>query len=166
MCCANTSRTGSIFKSLWIFPLRTYHGAPVIDLRILAWALCTISRLRGEREFISQCRLFAFSLSWVRIASICVLQVSRLSRCTPRYVTSSNWGSTVLFSVRFGQFRLFKVKVTCLHFCSFTFIRQSQSHFSTTSRWAACCADACCGHLDRLRIAGSSANVSCLLVGI
>jgi len=75
----------------------------------------------------------------------------------------------VLFSVRFGQFRLFKVKVTCLHFCSFTFIRQSESRFSTTSRWAASCPDACCGHLDRLRIAVSSANVdtvSCLLVEI
>jgi len=64
----------------------------------------------------------------------------------------------VLFSVRFGQFRLFKVKVS-LHFCLFHFIRQSESHFSTISRWAASCAGACCGHLHLLRIAVSSANV-------
>jgi len=75
----------------------------------------------------------------------------------------------VLFSVRFGQFRLFKVKITSLQFCSFTCLRQSESHFSDTSRWAASCAGACCGHLDQPKIAVLSENVdivSCLLVGI
>jgi len=56
----------------------------------------------------------------------------------------------------------------CLHFCSFILIRQSDS-LSTTERWFASCDVARPGHLERLKIVVSSANVdvvSCSFVGI
>jgi len=48
-------------------------------------------------------------------------------------------------------------------------VRQSDSHLSTTRRWFASCVVARPGHLERLKIAVSSANVdvvSCSFVGI
>jgi len=57
----------------------------------------------------------------------------------------------------------------CLRFCSFILIRQSDSHLSTTERWFASCVVDRPGHLERLKIAVSSANVdvvSCSFVGI
>jgi len=57
----------------------------------------------------------------------------------------------------------------CIYFCSFILIRQSDSHLSTTERWFASCDVARPGHLERLEIAVSSANVdvvSCSFVGI
>jgi len=99
---------------------------------------------------------------------MCRRHVSLLSRCTPRYTTSLACGSRVLFNVSGEQFCLFRVNVTCLHFCSFTLIRQSDSHFSTSTRLKASCAVACIGHFLQLKIAVSSANVdvvSRVLVG-
>jgi len=55
---------------------------------------------------------------------MCLRRVSLLSRCTPRYITSSAFGSGFLFNKSGGQSCLFSVNVTCLHFFSFTFIRQ------------------------------------------
>lgn len=64
-----------------------------------------------------------------------------------------------------GQSCLLRVKVTCLRFCSLAFIRQSE----ICARQRTTCAVAWRGHLERLRVAMSSANVdivSCLDVGI
>jgi len=47
----------------------------------------------------------------------------------------------------------------CLHFCSFILIRQSDSHLSTKESWFASCVVDRPGHLERLKIAVSSANV-------
>jgi len=151
-CSAITSLTDRMFKSRCVISLRTYHGAPVIVLRIFDWARWTMSillllafphywepyihiglstqlysrtlysRLRGDRALISQCRLLAFSFRCVLLASMCRRHVSLLSGCTPRYDTSFAWGSRVLFNVSCGQLCLFKANETCLHFCSFTFI--------------------------------------------
>jgi len=100
---------------------------------------------------------------------MCLLQISRLSRWTPRYVTSLTWGICVLFNDSRGHVCLLRINVMCLHFCSFILIRQSDSNLSTTERWFASCDVARPGHLERLKIAVSSANVdivSCSFGGI
>jgi len=113
--------------------------------------------------------MLAFSFRCTFLCSMCLLQVSRLSRWTPRYVTSLIWGICVLFNDSKGHVCLLRVIVMCLHFCPFILIRQSDSHHSTTGRWFASCVVARPGHLKGLKIAVSSANVdvvSCSFVGI
>jgi len=126
------------------------------------------SRLRGDRSLISQWRLLAFSLRCILSALKCRRHVSFLSRCTPRYVTLFACGSRLLFNVSGRKLCLFGVNVTSLHFRSFTLIRQSDSYFSTSTRWRTSCTVVCIGRFKRLRIPVSSANVdvvSRVLVG-
>jgi hypothetical protein len=47
-----------------------------------------------------------------RFAKICLCQVSLLSRCSPRYLTSSSWGSCKLFIWTGGHVSLRVVNVT------------------------------------------------------
>jgi hypothetical protein len=47
-----------------------------------------------------------------RLAKMCLCHVSRLSRCKPRYLTSSAWGSCSLYMCTGGHVALLVVKVT------------------------------------------------------
>jgi hypothetical protein len=54
---------------------------------------------------------------------ICLRQVSRRSRCMPKYLTSSGWTRYVLFSWTGGHEGRLMVKVTWVAFVSLAFIR-------------------------------------------
>jgi len=121
-----------------------------MGLWVELWSRSLGSRHRGDREFIIQCRLLALNLRCTFLHSMCFLRVGRLLRWTPRYVASLAWGICKLFKVK--RYMLFII-------CSLILIRQSDSHFSTATRWTASWFVAIVGHLERLRIAVSSANV-------
>jgi hypothetical protein len=70
----------------------------------------------------------------LRSAEMWRFQVSLLSRCNPRYLTSPAWGMLIWLKISWGQFPLLCVKVTCLDF-SFIFILHLRVHFSRFCRW-------------------------------
>jgi hypothetical protein len=59
--------------------------------------------------------------SCFRFAKMCLCQVSLLSRCSPRYLTSSSWGSCTLFIWSGGHVSRRVVNVTWIDLDSLAF---------------------------------------------
>jgi hypothetical protein len=67
--------------------------------------------------------LVRVSPSCFRFAKMCLCQVSFLSRCSQRYLTSSSWGSCTLFIIwTRGHVSLHVVNVMCIDLGSLAFI--------------------------------------------
>ena len=78
----------------------------IIDLYI-------VSLLERESlDFRSGLRIWSLELTVLRFSLMCGLQVKRLSRVSPRYLTSFALGIVILFNVTGGESRLRSEKVT------------------------------------------------------
>jgi hypothetical protein len=73
--------------------------------------------------------------SCFRLAKMWLRQVSLRSRCSPRYLTSSAWGSSTLFIWTGGQVSLRVVKVIWVDLVPLAFMRHVFSHFWIARSW-------------------------------
>jgi hypothetical protein len=102
-------------------------------------------------------------LSCFRFAKMCLCQVSLLSRYSPRYLTSSSWGSCALFIwTGGGHVSLHVVNVTWIDLDSFAFILHFLNQFWIASRSICSFCEAMTGSLSMVTTAVSSAKVAVL----
>jgi hypothetical protein len=107
-------------------------------------------------------------LSCFHFAKICLCQVSLLSTCSPRYLTSSSWGSCTLFLWTGGHVSVCVVNVTWINLDSLAFILHFLNQFWFASRSGCSLCEAMVGSLSVATTAVSSAKfavVDCGEVG-
>lgn len=126
---------GSIVSSRcwfhWQFPIFEYHisiWVLLLPCRVAIYFQC------WELRLISQYIFWYMWLNCSRLNHMCFVQVNRLSRCIPRYLTSSFWERGLLLRVTEGHVGLFSVKVLWTDLEEFALIRQVASHFSILFR--------------------------------
>jgi len=102
--------------------------------------------------------------SCLRLVVICFRQVRRLSRCMPRYFTSSACGSCSLFNWTGGHVSLLRVKVTCTDLVSFDFILHVFNHDWMAFRCNCSLCVASSGFSWTVSMAVSSAKVAVVLL--
>jgi len=91
---------------------------------------------------INSCDLLPSSqyilLSWIPsyfcLVVMCFLQFSLWSRCNPKYLASSAWGTFRLFKITGGHISVRVVNVTCTDVASLTLILHFFSHFCIHKR--------------------------------
>jgi hypothetical protein len=98
--------------------------------------------------------------SCFRLAKMCLCQVSLLSRCGPRYLTSSSWGSCTLFIRTGGHVSLHVVNVTYIDLDSLAFILHFLNQSWIASRSVCSFCEAMAGSLSTATTAESSAKVA------
>ena len=145
--------------------LGMYHGAFTIVRNTLFWKRCSIVILDWEampqrgipyvhmgRSIVLYSRsLFSIDIceclpmiQYIRLnessncfllACMCVLHVSRRSKCNPRYLALSLWGMGLPFRCTGGHSSRLRVKVTCVDLDSLAQIRHCCSHCSNRYKW-------------------------------
>jgi hypothetical protein len=95
-----------------------------------------------------------------RIEKLCLCQVTLLSRCSPRYLTSSSWGSCTLFIWTGGHIPLRVVNVTWIDLDSLAFILHYLNQFWIASRSVCSFCEAMAGSVSMATTAVSSAKVA------
>jgi hypothetical protein len=108
----------------------------------------------------SQCISVSVIPSCFRFVNMCLHQISLLSRCNPRYFTSSCWGRCGLFIWTGRRVSLRVVNVIWTNLDSLAFILHLFNHFCIASGlvWSFC--EAMAGSLSVANTAVSSANVA------
>ena len=115
------------------FPTAVFH----MSIWVLGW-FCRVGvcSLRDSWDFrpriqysFRNCRSRCFLL-----VVMCLRQVSRRSRCSPRYLASSGWTRETLFSWTGGHDDRLSMKVRWVDFISLAFIRHFLSHCCTAER--------------------------------
>jgi hypothetical protein len=98
--------------------------------------------------------------SCFRFAKMCLCQVSLLTRCSPRYLTSSSWRSCTLFIWTVGHVSLRVVNVTWIDLDSLAFILHflNLSWIASRSIYSFC--EAMPGSLSTVTTAVPSAKVA------
>jgi hypothetical protein len=97
--------------------------------------------------------------SCFRFAEMCLCQVSLLSRCSPRYLTSS-WGSCTLFIWTGGHISLCLVNVTWIDFDTLAFFLHFLNQFWIAARLVSSLCEAMAESLSVASIAVSSEKVA------
>jgi hypothetical protein len=90
---------------------------------------------------------------------MCLCQVSLLSRCSPRYLTSSSWGSCILIIWIGGHVSLRVVNVTWIDLDSSAFILHSLNQSWIANRSVCSFCEAMAGSLSMATTAVSSAKI-------
>jgi hypothetical protein len=98
--------------------------------------------------------------SCFRLKKMCLCQVSLLSRCSPRYLTSSVWGSWTLLMWTGGQVPLRVVNVRCVDVDPLAFILHFASQLCIASKYACSLLESMAGSLSVAITAVSSAKVA------
>jgi hypothetical protein len=98
--------------------------------------------------------------SCFHFAKKCLCQLSLLSRCSPRYLLSSFWGSYTLFIWTGGHISLRVVNVMWIDLDSFAFILHVSNKSWIASRSVCSFCEAMAGSLSIATIAVSSAKVA------
>jgi len=113
----------------------------------------------GERLPMSQSNSRVLRSKCFLVFVTCSLQVRRLSKWRPRYLTVSDCGMMDWLTYTGGQVSFRKVKVMCTDLVSFIFSRHFHFLRSILRRWAWMFIDAVVGFECVAIIAVSSANV-------
>jgi hypothetical protein len=95
-----------------------------------------------------------------RFAKMCLCQVSLLSKCSPRYLISSSWGSCMLFIRTRRHTSLLMVNVTWTNLDPLAFILHFLNQFWTASRLVCSFCEAIAESLPVATTAVSSAKVT------
>jgi hypothetical protein len=110
--------------------------------------------------FVRITNTFCWRWFALRFAKMCLCQVSLLSRCRPRYLISSSWGSCTLFIRTGGHVSLRIVNVTWIDLDSLAFILHFLNLFWIASRLVRSFCVAMAGSLSVATTALSSAKVA------
>lgn len=106
---------------------------------------------------MSQYIFLAVSSSCFLLVLICLAHVSLLSRCIPRYLTTSAVGSGCPYSFTCGQFPFLVANVMWTDFVSLAFVLHRSSHSCVAFSWTCSAFDAATGSVSAARIAVSYA---------
>ena len=104
--------------------------------------------------------------SFLRFFATWSLQVRRLSKWSPRYLTVSALGTTVWLMYTGGQYPRRRVNVMCEELVSFIFSRHFRVQVSIVRRWPWRLAEANVGSGWVVRMAVSSAKVLTIVVSV
>lgn len=137
-----------------------------IGLSMVLYIKILLSVFRLEFLPSSQFRFLYFILISSLLLSTCFFQVSRRSRCIPRYLTCSQCICRVPFKVTGAEFSLHKVKVICTDLAALTEILHFFNHFSMSYRLFCRISDARAGFLSEAIMAVSSAKVATVTSGL
>ena len=114
---------------------------------------------RGECLPMSQDISRVLCSSCFRFVAMCFFQVRRLSKCSPRYLIVSAWGTTVWLMYTGGHCPRLRVNVMCLDLFSFILSLHFRVQFSILFRWSWRFAEAMVGSGWVVKMAVSSAKV-------
>jgi len=125
-------------------PRVEYHTPTQAWARICTGEVCLLERALIYDPEASTC--FAIlRFKWRGFVLICVLQVSRWSWCSPRYLTSVCIGIGALFTVTCGQIARVVVNVTWADFAWLILIFHVSNQAWRMSRWSWRCCEAMLG---------------------
>jgi hypothetical protein len=100
------------------YPRVVFRKSRLVWVLFYTWEMCLRFDFRQSNQYI----LVRVIPSCFCFAKMCLCQVSLQSRCSPRFLTSSSWGSCKLFIWTGGHVSLHVMNVTWIDLYSLAFI--------------------------------------------